>query len=201
VLFYFYYFIIFFILQTLSFSDVLSINNKSIFHVQESRLVKNITKYQNSFSNNKNAAHNYDFSDKQKVKIVAAGDFGCGPVAQSNIKNIESQKIDIFLVIGDLSFEPSSGFWYDMTKTLDSKIKSATGNHEGEEEKRKRGSEGMTTSLLKHHGLASMYYSFNYKNVHILALDTQEFSFNIFKPNDEEEKRDDYITKDDTHDE
>ena len=89
-----------------------------------------------------------------------------------------------------------------MTKALDSKIKIAIGNHEGEEEKRKGGSEGMTNSLLKHYGLPNTYYSFNYKNVHILALDTQlEFSFDIFKPDDEEEGESESYNEYDTRDE
>ena len=43
--------------------------------------------------------------------------------------------------------------------------------------------------MLKHYNLPNSYYSFNFGNIHFLALDTQlEFSFNIFKPEDEEEK-------------
>ena len=51
----------------------------------------------------------------------------------------------------------------------------------------KGGSTELKDSLLKHYNLEKSYYSFNYKNVHFLVLDTQlEFSLNIFKPEEEE---------------
>ncbi|MDX1373510.1 MAG: metallophosphoesterase, partial [Nitrososphaeraceae archaeon] len=46
-------------------------------------------------------------------------------------------------------------------------------------------------SLLEHYNLPNSFYSFNYKNVHILVLDTQlEFSLNVFKPEKNEEEED-----------
>ena len=44
------------------------------------------------------------------------------------------QKPDLFLVLGDLSYEPTMDCWYDMTEKLDSKTKIAIGNHEDDEE-------------------------------------------------------------------
>ena len=38
-----------------------------------------------------------------------------------------------------------------MTKALDTKTKIAIGNHEGDEEKEKGGSQELTNSLLKHY--------------------------------------------------
>ena len=59
-----------------------------------------------------------------------------------------------------------------MTNTLDSKIKIAIGNNEDEEEKAKGGSTELKDSFLKHYNLEKSYYSFNYKNVHFLVIDT-----------------------------
>ena len=99
------------------------------------------------------------------------------------------QKPDIFLALGDLTYEPTADCWYDMTKALDSKTKIAIGNHEDEEEKAKGGSKELKDSLLKHYNLQNSYYSFDYGNVHFLVLDTQlEFSLNVFKIVEEEEK-------------
>ncbi|HJT84169.1 MAG TPA: metallophosphoesterase [Nitrososphaeraceae archaeon] len=153
-------------LQTLTFHDAFSTNNNTSFN------------------------QNLTINNEQKIKIVAAGDFGCRPVAQNNIKQIELQKPDLFLVLGDLSYEPTMDCWYDMTKALDSKTKIAIGNHEDEEEKANTGgSKELKDSLLKHYGLQNSYYSFDYGNVHFLVLDTQlEFSLNVFKPEEEEEK-------------
>jgi hypothetical protein len=99
------------------------------------------------------------------------------------------QKPDLFLVLGDLSYEPTMDCWYDMTKALDSKTKIAIGNHEDDEEEAKGGSKELKDSLLKHYDLQNSYYSFDYGNAHFLVLDTQlEFSLNVFKILEEEEK-------------
>ena len=133
-----------------------------------------------------------------KKKIVAVGDFGCRPVAQDNIKQIELQKPDIFLALGDLTYEPTADCWYDMTKALDSKTKIAIGNHEDDEEKATGGSKELKDSLLEHYDLQNSYYSFDYGNAHFLVLDTQlEFSLNVFKQVEEEDKENDDNNKDD----
>lgn len=89
--------------------------------------------------------------------------------------------------------------WYDMTKSLDSKIKIAIGNYEDEEEKAKTGgSKELKDSLLEHYNLQNSYYSFDYENVHFLVLDTQlEFSLNVFKQEQEEKEENDDNDKDD----
>jgi 3',5'-cyclic AMP phosphodiesterase CpdA len=190
--------ILFFLLclQTLTFSDVSSTNNKSIEPTNENSLTNTVKKNFINISENNNYNNKTSFSqnqnktlNEQKIKIVAAGDFGCRPIAQNNIKQIELQKPDIFLVLGDLSYEPTMDCWYSMTKGLDSKIKIAIGNHEDYEEKAKGGSKELKDSLLKHYNLQNSYYSFDYGNVHFLVLDTQlEFSLDVFKILDEDEK-------------
>jgi len=188
-------------LQILTFHDVFSITNKTNNRINETSInnIKNNLVNMDNSNNTISVGQNQTINKEQKIKIIASGDFGCRPVAQNNIKQIVLQKPDIFLVIGDLSYEPSSDCWYDMTKTLDSKIKIAIGNHEDEEEKEKGGSKKLKDSLLKHYKLPNSYYSFNYGNVHFLVLDTQlEFSFDIFKQKEdvEEEKNDDKTVKD-----
>jgi 3',5'-cyclic AMP phosphodiesterase CpdA len=178
-------------LQTLTFQDVFSTNNKSFESINENNHTNSVKKnFVNISDNNNNIFVNQDQTlNKQKIKIVAAGDFGCRPIAQNNIKQIELQKPDLFLVLGDLSYEPTMDCWYTMTKALDSKIKIAIGNHEDEEEKAKGGSEELKNSLLEHYNLPNSYYSFDYGNVHFLVLDTQlEFSLDVFKILEEEER-------------
>ncbi|HEU5462134.1 MAG TPA: metallophosphoesterase [Nitrososphaeraceae archaeon] len=190
-------------LQNLTFQDVFSTNNKSFESINESNLTNSVQKnFINISDNNNNTSLNQDQTlNKQKIKIVAAGDFGCRPIAQNNIKQIELQKPDLFLVLGDLSYEPTMDCWYTMTKALDSKIKIAIGNHEDEEEEAKGGSKELKDSLLEHYNLPNSYYSFDYGNVHFLVLDTQlEFSLDVFKILEEEEKEyyDDNIKDDES---
>ena len=181
--------IVFFISQNLTFSDALAANSKSLAFTNESNFGNIIEKNFTKVNGNNTSVNQTQTLHEQKIKIVAAGDFGCGPVAQNNIKQIELQKPDLFLVLGDLSYEPTMDCWYNMTKALDSKIKIAIGNHEDYEEKAKGGSKELKDSLLKHYNLQNSYYSFDYGNVHFLVLDTQlEFSLNVFKILEEEEK-------------
>ena len=68
-----------------------------------------------------------------------------------------------------------------MTKGLDSKIKIAIGNHEAYEEEGPIG-EVLKKSIMDHYGLDKSYYSFDYRNVHVLVLDTQlELSVDTLK--------------------
>ena len=181
-------------LQTLTFQDVFSTTNKSFESTNKSSLTnsvkKNFINITSDDDNNNISVNQNQTLNEQKIKIVAAGDFGCRPIAQNNIKQIELQKPDLFLVLGDLSYEPSMDCWYNMTKALDSKIKIAIGNHEDDEEEAKGGSKELKDSLLKHYNLPNSYYSFDYGNVHFLVLDTQlEFSLDVFRTRGRERER------------
>jgi predicted phosphodiesterase len=111
-------------------------------------------------------------NNKNEFNIITAADFGCSLRAQENIKNIEKMNPELVLVPGDLSYKKTAKCWINMTKSLDSKIKIAIGNHEDYEEEGAKG-EKLKKSLIDHYGLEKSYYSFDYKNVHILVLDTQ----------------------------
>ena len=120
----------------------------------------------NSFATASNTSNNNEFN------IITAADFGCSLRAQENIKNIEKFNPELVLVPGDLSYKKTADCWFDMTKGLDSKIKIAIGNHEAYEEEGPIG-EILKKSIMDHYGLDKSYYSFDYRNVHVLVLDTQ----------------------------
>ena len=85
-------------------------------------------------SNNSFAIENNTVNNNNKFNIIATADLGCSIRSQDNIKNIEKLDPELFLVAGDLSYKKSPDCWFDMTKTLDSKIKIAIGNHDDYEE-------------------------------------------------------------------
>lgn len=113
-----------------------------------------------------------DKPDKELFNLVSVSDFGCSPRAQENIKNIEKFDPELVLIPGDLSYEKTPDCWFNMTRDLDPKIKIAIGNHDDEEEAPK-GSKELKQSYLNHYNLNKSYYSFNFKNIHVLVLDTQ----------------------------
>ena len=129
----------------------------------------------NSFATESSTSNNNEFN------IITAADFGCSLRAQENIKNIEKFDPELVLVPGDLSYKKTADCWFDMTKGLDSKIKIAIGNHEAYEEEGPIG-EILKKSIMNHYGLDKSYYSFDYRNVHVLVLDTQlELSVDTLK--------------------
>ena len=111
-------------------------------------------------------------NDDKGFNIITTADVGCSLRAQENIKDIEKLKPELFLVAGDLSYEKTPDCWFDLTKALDSKTKIAIGNHEDIEDEGSKG-EKLKKLYLDHYGLNKSYYSFDYRNVHVLVLDTQ----------------------------
>lgn len=109
---------------------------------------------------------------KNDFNIIATADVGCSIRAQENIKNIEKLNPELFLVAGDLSYKKTPDCWFNMTKSLDSKTKVTIGNHDDYEEEGVIGG-NFKKAVLDHYNLNNSYYSFDYKNVHVLALDTQ----------------------------
>lgn len=127
----------------------------------------------NNNNNNNSFAIQTDIgNNRNEFNIITAADFGCSLRAQENMKNIEKMNPELVLVPGDLSYKKTAACWINMTKPLDSKIKIAIGNHEDYEEEGKKG-EKLKKSFMDHYGLDKSYYSFDYKNVHILVIDTQ----------------------------
>ncbi|HJS65400.1 MAG TPA: metallophosphoesterase, partial [Nitrososphaeraceae archaeon] len=129
---------------------------------------------QKSGNTQQNKASNVT-TDKTNFNIAVAGDFGCSPRADENVKNIELQEPELFLALGDLAYKPTPECWFTMTKNIDSKTKIAIGNHEDKEES--EGSDVLIQQYLDHYQLPNSYYSFSLKNLHVLVLNTQlEFS-------------------------
>lgn len=135
-------------------------------------IVLSIFCYNNNNNNYSFAIQTDNSNNRNEFNIITAGDFGCSLRAQENIKKIEKMNPELVLVPGDLSYKKTAACWINMTKPLDSKIKIAMGNHEDYEEEGKKGKK-LKKSLMEHYGLDKSYYSFDYKNVHILVLNTQ----------------------------
>lgn len=126
----------------------------------------------NIFSITTNSFASPSQNDGKGFNIITTADVGCSLRAQENIKDIEKLKPELFLVAGDLSYEKTPDCWFDLTKALDSKTKIAIGNHEDIEDEGSKG-EKLKKLYMDHYGLNKSYYSFDYRNVHVLVLDTQ----------------------------
>ncbi len=93
--------------------------------------------------------------------IVAVGDFDCNGDAEDTVENIIDQNPEIVLALGDFSYSGDADCWLEMIEPIADKTKIVMGNHEDEDD------------YLDFFGLKEQYYSFNYKNIHFLALSTE----------------------------
>ena len=105
----------------------------------------------NSFTNNANSIFN----------IAAVGDWDCTGETEDTVDNIVDKQPEVVLALGDFSYSGDADCWFKKIEPIADKTKIAMGNHHDGDD------------YLDYFGLKDEYYSFNYKNVHILALSTE----------------------------
>ncbi len=116
---------------------------------------------------------------KTNFNFAAAGDWGCTDDTRNTVDNMVDKKPELVLALGDFSYEPTADCWLDVIQpidnTIDNAMKIVIGNHDIED----------LQNYMNHFGLTKEYYSFDFKNVHFIALGTEEeyldFSNNIAK--------------------
>jgi hypothetical protein len=122
-----------------------------------------------------NSYTEYAFGSRN-FNFAAAGDFGCNNNANDTIENIGNKEPELILGLGDYSYKTTISCWLDLIEPIDKKIfKISIGNHETRTPP--NSTTGLTYSeyekLMKHFNLTRQYYSFDYKNVHFLAMSTE----------------------------
>jgi len=111
------------------------------------------------------AAAGSDESPGSGFNFVAAGDFGCGEDAKNIINMMTKMNPELYLTLGDYSYQPTLDCWYDMVKSAGSAMKVVVGNHD-------MGS--VLSSLMDKFNLPpQQYYSFDYQNGHFLGLSSE----------------------------
>ena len=100
--------------------------------------------------------------------FAAAGDLGCTPQTINTVNNILDKSPELVLGLGDYSYEMDSvDCWFEDIQPIDNIMKIAIGNHDVD-------SYDKLNSLMNHFNLAKPYYSFDYQNVHFIALATDK---------------------------
>ena len=97
--------------------------------------------------------------------FVAAGDWGCGNDARNTFAMMNRMEPELYLTLGDYSYEPSLDCWFNIVKSAGSALKAVVGNHDTE------GS--ILRTLMNQFDLAKQYYSFDYQNAHFLGLSSE----------------------------
>jgi predicted phosphodiesterase len=121
---------------------------------------------QNSYAVDENSDEKENASNNNKERksifnIAAVGDWDCTDEAEDTVDNIVDQDPELVLALGDFSYSGDSDCWFDLIEPIADKTKIIIGNHEDEDD------------YMDYFGLKEQYYSFNYKNMHFLALSTE----------------------------
>ena len=98
------------------------------------------------------------------TNIATTGDFGINENSIKTLKNIQSSNPEVILITGDLG-QSTAKEWIELSEFMDKdKMYIALGDSDLVER----------NDYLKHSGLNDDYYSFDYQNIHFLAISTNE---------------------------
>jgi Calcineurin-like phosphoesterase len=107
-------------------------------------------------------------SSEQKMgfNFDVVGDMGCSPMTEKIINDIDNKTPEVILALGDLSYQRDNvDCWLNIVSPVENKLKIVLGDHD------------YNSAVLKqyksHFNLTQDYYSFNYQNVHFIALATE----------------------------
>ncbi len=101
------------------------------------------------------------------INFIAAGDWNCNKETEKTINKMTKLEPEFILGLGDYTFENiSPQCWFDISEPINDKMKIAIGNHDLD-------SQSSYHQLLDHYNLQEPYYSFNFHNIHFLAISSE----------------------------
>jgi hypothetical protein len=98
--------------------------------------------------------------------FAAAGDWGCNSNTNKTIMSMQSKNPELVLGLGDYSYKKTAVCWLQIVDIIDEKMKIIIGNHESEPL-------SLLNQYMSHFNLTKQYYSFDYQNVHFIAMSTE----------------------------
>ena len=105
--------------------------------------------------------------DSKDINFIAAGDWNCNKETQRTITKITNLEPELVLGLGDYTFKNvSPRCWFDISKPIDKILKIAIGNHDLDYH-------SSYSQLLEHYNLSLPYYSFNFHNIHFIAVSSE----------------------------
>ena len=109
--------------------------------------------------------------------FVVAGDYGCDSKTRQTIKDMEEQDTDLAFALGDLSEVKNPNCFFDIVSKLDNNDRFKITLGEADTDSNKARSSSRFSDFVRHFDLESPFYSFDYKNVHFLAMSTGKSLF------------------------
>jgi hypothetical protein len=114
-----------------------------------------------------NLTNSLSENHSNNINFIAAGDWNCNKETEKTIGKITELEPELVLGLGDYTFENiSPQCWFDISKPIDDIIKIAIGNHDLDYQ-------SSYYKLLDHYNLPKPYYSFNFHNIHFIAISSE----------------------------
>lgn len=133
--------------------------------------------YQITFLKDSNYAHGtLDSTSLPDFNFAAVGDWGCDRMANNTAKNILYKNPELVIGLGDYSYQDSADCWLNLIDPLAHKMKIAIGNHEHQiytNNTNAYPSPSLLQQYMSHFNLTRQFYSFDYQNVHFVAISTE----------------------------
>jgi glucose/arabinose dehydrogenase len=130
-----------------------------------------------SFHNGKDSdyIHGQDSVTLPNFDIAAVGDWGCSDNTRNTVKNIITKNPELVLGLGDYSYRNDAKCWLQIINPIYDKMKIVIGNHDVEVyiDGKKRPAPERLVQYLNAFNLTTQYYSFDYQNVHFVAMSTE----------------------------
>ena len=117
-----------------------------------------------------------------ELDFVVAGDYGCDSKTRQTIKDMVEQDTDLAFALGDLSEVKNPNCFFDIVSKLDNKDKFKIALGESDTDSNEVRSSSRFSDFVRHFDLESPFYSFDYKNVHFLAMSTGKSAFIPYAP-------------------
>ncbi|MDW0273203.1 MAG: metallophosphoesterase [Nitrososphaeraceae archaeon] len=112
-----------------------------------------------------------------ELDFVVAGDYGCDSKTRQTVKDMEEQDTDLAFALGDLSEVKNPNCFFDIVSKLDNNDRFKITLGEADTDSNKARSSSRFSDFVRHFDLESPFYSFDYKNVHFLAMSTGKSLF------------------------
>lgn len=123
-----------------------------------------------------NFNHIYGLDNLNDFNIAATGDWSCTPNTKNTVNSIVKNSPELVLGLGDYAYRNDATCWLELVKPIENKMKIAIGNHD--DKKNVNGIEVPTKERLDEYmnqfNLTTQFYSFDYQNVHFLAMSTED---------------------------
>ncbi|MDQ5868486.1 MAG: Ig-like domain-containing protein [Thermoproteota archaeon] len=129
--------------------------------------VNDIIKPSNGKSSDGGGGYQGGPGDTKGLNIAAVGDWGCNSNTQSTGNNIDSKNPEVVLALGDYSYSSTATCWFNIIDPIGSITRITIGNHEDQ-------SSEDNSAYLNHFGLSQQYYSFDYQDIHVVTLNSEQ---------------------------